>query len=68
LEELKEYAQEIDVAFVRRSIQAIGEVARMKEATNACVDILVDLLQSKADYACEECVIVLCDVIRSFPR
>jgi hypothetical protein len=67
LGELNEYAHEVDVAFVRRSIQAIGQIARLKDANALCVDILVKLLENRAEYTVEESVVVLCDIIRTFP-
>jgi hypothetical protein len=39
----------------------------MEEATPKCVDILVGLIGSKATYAVEESVCVLCDVLRRYP-
>ena len=36
--ELKDYAQEIDVAFVRKSISAIGRVAiKLERAADRCI-------------------------------
>ena len=39
--ELKDYAQEVDVAFVRRSISAIGRVAiKLEKAADRCIQVL----------------------------
>ena len=68
LEELTEYTNEVDVAFVRKTIRCIGQIALKVEASaRRCVDILMTCLQGKADYALEESVIVLCDLLRKFP-
>ena len=69
LDELGEYCNAVDVAFVKKAIHCIGQIALKFEATApACVDVLVRLLQSKAEYAVEESVIVICDILRRFPR
>ena len=68
LDELAEYCNEVDVAFVRRAIQCIGTIAiKIEAAARRCVDILVDLVSGKADYAVEESIIVFCDILRKFP-
>lgn len=39
--ELKDYAQEVDVAFVRKSISAIGRVAiKLDKAADRCIQVL----------------------------
>ena len=46
LSELKEYAQEVDVDFVRKSVRAIGRCAIKVEASaDRCVAALLDLVQ-----------------------
>ena len=68
LDELSEYCKEIDVAFVRKAIRAVGQIALKFEATaHACVDVLVKMLQSKGDYAVEEAIVVVCDILRKYP-
>ena len=68
LEELNEYCNSVDVSFVRKSVRCIGQIAiKMKEAAKKCVDILVSLVGGKADYAVEESVCVLCDILRKYP-
>ena len=68
LDELFEYCNSVDVAFVRKSIKSIGQIAmRIEAAARRCVDILVQLLSGKADYAIEESIIVMCDILRKFP-
>ena len=68
LDELFEYCNSVDVAFVRKSIRSIGQIAmRIEAAARRCVDILVQLVGGKADYAVEESIIVMCDILRKFP-
>ena len=68
LDELYEYCNSVDVAFVRKSIKCIGQIAmRIEAAARRCVDILVQLIGGKADYAVEESIIVMCDILRKFP-
>lgn len=69
LDELNEYCNAVDVAFVRKAIHCIGQIALKFEATApACVDVLMRLLEGKADYAVEESVVVICDILRRFPH
>jgi vesicle coat complex subunit len=68
LNELAEYCNAVDVAFVRKSVRMIGQIAlKMPEASRRCVDILVSLIQGKAAYAVEESVCVVCDLLRRYP-
>ena len=51
LSELKEYAQEVDVLFVRRAISAIGRVAvKLEKAADRCVQTLHGLVKTQIDY------------------
>lgn len=68
LDELNEYCNAVDVAFVRKSVRCIGQIAlKMQEASRRCVDILVSLVSGKANYAIEESVCVVCDILRKYP-
>ena len=68
LDELNEYSNSVDVAFVRKSIKCIGQIAiKLPEAAKRCVDILVSLVSGKASYAIEESVCVICDLLRKYP-
>ncbi|KAJ2004924.1 beta-adaptin [Coemansia thaxteri] len=69
LNELKEYAREVDVDFVRRAIQAIGRLAiRYESAADKAVKVLVELLQLKVNSVVQDVVIVLRDVFRRYPQ
>lgn len=68
LDELSEYCNSVDVAFVRKAIQTIGYIAMKIERTaSRCVDILVGVVKGKADYAIEEAICVVTDILRKFP-
>ena len=46
--ELKEYATEVDVDFVRRAVRAIGRFAiKLDKATERCINTLLDLIKTK---------------------
>ena len=46
--ELKEYATEVDVDFVRRAVRAIGRCAiKLDKATERCINTLLDLIKTK---------------------
>lgn len=51
LYELKDYAQEVDVTFVRKAVSAIGRVAiKLEGATDRCIVVLRSLILLKIDY------------------
>lgn len=67
--EFKEYAQEVDVDFVRRAVRAIGRCAvSIERATERCISVLLELIQSKVTYVVQEGVVVMRDVFRRYPN
>jgi len=55
LSELKEYATEVDVDFVRKSVRAIGRCAiKVEQSAERCVSTLLDLIQTKVNYVVQE--------------
>ncbi|KAK5995698.1 AP-1 complex subunit beta-1 [Cladobotryum mycophilum] len=68
LSELKEYALEVDMDFVRRAIKAIGQVAiKIEDASAKCVQALEDLIATKVNYVVQEVVVVIKDILRKYP-
>ncbi|KAG0055661.1 beta-adaptin [Gryganskiella cystojenkinii] len=69
LSELKEYASEVDVDFVRKAVRAIGRCAIMiDEASERCVNVLLDLINTKVNYVVQEAIIVIKDIFRKYPQ
>ncbi|KAN0065382.1 beta-adaptin [Thecaphora frezii] len=69
LSELKEYASEVDVDFVRRAIRAIGQCAiKIDAAAERCVHVLLDLIATRVSYVVQEAVVVIKDIFRKFPH
>jgi AP-1 complex subunit beta-1 len=69
LMEFKEYATEIDVEFVRRSVRAIGRCAiKLERAAQRCIDVLLDLIKTKVNYVVQEAIIVIKDIFRKYPN
>ncbi|KAG9304375.1 hypothetical protein G9A89_019937 [Geosiphon pyriformis] len=79
LSELKEYASEVDVDFVRKSVRAIGQCAiKIEEASERCVNVLLDLINSsntmsdiantKVNYVVQEAIVVIKDIFRKYPH
>jgi AP-1 complex subunit beta-1 len=69
LSELKEYATEVDVDFVRRSVRAIGRCAiKVSEQAERCVSTLLDLIQTKVNYVVQEAIVVIRDIFRKYPN
>ncbi|ORY58854.1 adaptin N terminal region-domain-containing protein [Pseudomassariella vexata] len=68
LAELKEYALEVDMDFVRRSVKAIGQVAiKIEGASEKCVNTLLDLIATKVNYVVQEVIVVIKDILRKYP-
>ncbi|KAJ7749281.1 adaptin N terminal region-domain-containing protein [Mycena maculata] len=68
LSELKEYASEVDVDFVRKSIKAIGQTAvKIDAAAERCVNVLLDLIATRVSYVVQEAVVVMKDIFRKYP-
>jgi len=67
--ELKEYATEVDVDFVRKSVSAIGRCAiKLERAAERCISVLLELIQSKVNYVVQEAVVVIKDIFRRYPN
>ncbi|KAL9088389.1 MAG: hypothetical protein Q9159_003089 [Coniocarpon cinnabarinum] len=68
LAELKEYAMEVDMDFVRRAVRAIGQVAiKIESATEKAVNTLLDLIATKVHYVVQEAIVVIKDIFRKYP-
>ncbi|WFD19883.1 beta-adaptin [Malassezia caprae] len=69
LSELKEYATEVDVEFVRRAIRAIGQCAiAIEAAAERCVYVLLELIDSRVNYVVQEATVVVKDIFRKYPH
>ncbi|KAL4080674.1 armadillo-type protein [Scleroderma citrinum] len=68
LSELKEYASEVVVDFVRKSIEAIGQTAiSIESSAEHCVNVLLDLISTRISYVVQEAVVVMKDIFRKYP-
>ena len=68
LAELKEYAMEVDMDFVRRAVRAIGQVAiKIESASEKCINTLLDLIATKVNYVVQEAIVVIKDIFRKYP-
>ncbi|GAA5806047.1 AP-2 complex subunit beta [Helicostylum pulchrum] len=69
LNELKEYAAEVDVDFVRKAVRAIGRLAvKLESAADRCIAALLELIQTKVNYVVQEAIIVIRDIFRKYPN
>ncbi|ONK63822.1 uncharacterized protein A4U43_C07F19300 [Asparagus officinalis] len=67
--ELKEYATEVDVDFVRKAVRAIGRCAiKLERATERCISVLLELIKIKVNYVVQEAIIVIKDIFRRYPN
>ena len=66
--ELKEYATEVDVEFVRKSVRAIGRCAiSIEGAAERCISVLLDLIKTNVNYIVQEAIVVIRDIFRRYP-
>lgn len=69
LSELKEYATEVDVDFVRKAVRAIGRCAiKVEQSAERCISTLLDLIQTKVNYVVQEAIVVIKDIFRKYPN
>ncbi|KAJ8291960.1 AP-1 complex subunit beta-1 [Rhodotorula toruloides] len=69
LSELKEYASEVDVDFVRKAVRAIGQCAvKIEGAAERCVNVLLDLISTRISYVVQESIVVIKDIFRRYPQ
>lgn len=67
--EFKEYAQEVDVEFVRKAVRAIGRCAiKLERAAEKCVHVLIEIIKTKISYVVQEAVVVIKDIFRRYPN
>ncbi|KAJ7774674.1 adaptin N terminal region-domain-containing protein [Mycena maculata] len=68
LAELQEYASEVDIDFVRKAVRSIGRLAiKVEDASDACIQALLGLIETKVSYVVQEAVIVIKDIFRRYP-
>lgn len=69
LNELREYATEIDVHFVRKAVRAIGKLAiKIEPAARQCIDTLLELVNAKIPYIVQEATVVIRNIFRKYPN
>jgi AP-2 complex subunit beta-1 len=69
LTELREYATEIDVHFVRKAVRAIGKLAiKIEPAARRCINLLLDLVSTKVTYIVQEATVVIKNIFRKYPN
>jgi AP-2 complex subunit beta-1 len=69
LAELKEYASEVDVDFVRKAVRSIGRLAiKISSASDQCITTLLNLMQTKVSYVVQEAIVVIKDIFRRYPN
>lgn len=69
LAELREYATEVDVDFVQKSVRSIGRLAlKISCFADRCVSVLLSLIGTKVNYVVQEAVVVIKDILRKYPN
>ncbi|KAJ7709950.1 adaptin N terminal region-domain-containing protein [Mycena rosella] len=68
LAELQEYASEVDIDFVRKAVRSVGRLAiKVEDASDACIQALLSLIDTKVSYVVQEAIIVIKDIFRRYP-
>jgi len=68
IDELAEYCNSVDVAFVKKSIKVLGEISlKFPESASKCITVLMKLVTSRAEYAIESSIIVVANLLRCYP-
>lgn len=68
LDELIEYCNDVDVQFVKKAVKAIGDISlKLEPFARRCVEILITIVEGKAEYSVEQAIIVICDILRRYP-
>ena len=69
LNELKEYANDIEIELIRKSIRAIGTIIlRVDKSAKRAVEILQELVTTGQPLCLQEAVVVARDIFRKFPN
>ncbi len=69
LHELRDYAQEVDVHFVKKAVQAIGRCAiKMDKIAERGGHVLLELIRTKVDLVVQEAIVVIRDIFRKYPN
>lgn len=69
LTELREYATEIDVHFVRKAVRAIGKLAiKIESGARQCINLLLELVATKISYIVQEATVVIRNIFRKYPN
>lgn len=69
LQELKEYATDIDIQMSRKAIRAVGNLAvKLENSADECMSLLLDLLDFGVEYIVQEIVSVFKNVLRRYPE
>lgn len=69
LTELREYATEIDVHFVRKAVRAIGKLAiKIEPSAKVCIGVLLELVATKVSYIVQEATVVIKNIFRKYPN
>lgn len=68
LDELEEYATDVDVSMARKAIRAFGNLAvKLEGGAQRCVEVLCDLISTGISYIVQESAIVIKNIIRKYP-
>lgn len=55
--------------FVRRSVRSIGRCAiKIESSADRCIEVLVELIQTKVNYVVQEAIVVIKDIFRKYPN
>jgi vesicle coat complex subunit len=58
----------VDIDFVRKAVRSVGRLAiKVEDASDACIQALLTLIETKVSYVVQEAIIVIKDIFRRYP-
>jgi vesicle coat complex subunit len=58
----------VDIDFVRKAVRSVGRLAiKVEDASDACIQALLGLIETKVSYVVQEAIIVIKDIFRRYP-
>ncbi|KAG7844870.1 hypothetical protein KL941_003610 [Ogataea angusta] len=67
LAELREYAMEIEIEVVDKSVMALGQLAiKIPKISKKAIDVLYELFISRSEYVIDQLVVVLQNILRRY--
>ncbi|WBW71929.1 AP-1 adaptor complex beta subunit Apl2 [Schizosaccharomyces osmophilus] len=69
LSELRTYASEVDLEFVKQTIKSLGDVAlKVPSIINDCIAVFLEIFEVNISYMVQEVMVVMETILRQYPK